>query len=291
MIRPVFTCVFAMPARSCLACLACLGGAAAAGTVLTLAACAGPGTGGSRAATASQAATASGRVQLRIEVAPSRYTQAIVPHQSAASIATLDVVPYLDTGESTFQPISRTSGLPAALSDPDVVKATLASPSVDLAIPVTFGNLKPGRTYRFIARAYDAGGNLISTDASSSADLTLTNDDRPILGTVPLKLADTVFSASTSVTLSGAIADKPYDHVLTELFTVDGATLEPVAGGTNSVPNPFGGFTLAFSNLRPHTTYRLKASAVQATGDILATGSVDIAVTDDDAPATRSLSL
>ena len=92
------------------------------------------------------------------------------------------------------------------------VQKDVASGSIANAI--VFGNLASQTTYRIRAFAYKspgtAAGDLISTvDASSSVDVVLTNNDRPTLATLPVKLIDRVFdgqaTASGIVVASGSV--------------------------------------------------------------------------------------
>lgn len=71
--------------------------------------------------------------------------------------------------------------------------------------PVVFSNLKPNTSYRVKAFAYLTGDDttlISSNDASSSTDIVLTNDDRPTLTTLAVKLIDRSFNAQATGSLA-----------------------------------------------------------------------------------------
>lgn len=80
---------------------------------------------------------------------------------------------------------------------------TLDLGSAQLSTPITFGNLHANTTYRIRAYAYKNAGtaasDLISTaDADSYVDVTLTDDDRPTMATLQVRLIDVTFSGSAT---------------------------------------------------------------------------------------------
>lgn len=72
----------------------------------------------------------------------------------------------------------------------------------DLNKPVSFVSLHFDTNYRIRAFAYKATGtataDLISLDASSSVDVAVAKDDRPVLANIPVQLTDKAFSGQAT---------------------------------------------------------------------------------------------
>lgn len=136
-------------------------------------------------------------LHLRARILPGGIrTQAVVDNYDQSSIVHLTIKLFTVSG-GTESPV---------LVDGNQVSADLAA--ADLSRTVTLSNLKVDTTYRVRAYAYKAAGtaaaDLISTsDASSHTDVALTNDDRPAMATLKVKLIDRVFDGRAS---SGAVA-------------------------------------------------------------------------------------
>ncbi|MNY51543.1 hypothetical protein D3C86_1871410 [compost metagenome] len=76
-------------------------------------------------------------------------------------------------------------------------------PQSALSDTITFSQLDANTTYRIRCYAYKAPGeilaHLISTsDAGSYVDVTLTNNDRPTMATLKVRLIDTIFSGTAT---------------------------------------------------------------------------------------------
>jgi len=228
---------------------------------------------------------------IQVRLAPSdRRVQAVVNARTAADIARLDIVPYLQT-PSGFQPISVTTGLPTTPDDPNLLKVSQVSPSIRFDRPVTLTRLHPNSAYRVVAQAYDAQGTLISTaDSSSYAQVTVTNDDRPAVPTMLSLRLVTPFNGRTTVTLA-ASGSAPFDSVLAQLFAVSSGS-ELSATPLLSVSSASLPYTLTLSNLHANTAYRLKVRATRA-GVTLdgSEGSLTLSLGADDAPPATQLTL
>lgn len=85
------------------------------------------------------------------------------------------------------------------------VPVTRVIPNADLGKPVVFDRLRPDTTYRVKCQAYmvePALTRLISTDdADSTTDIVVTNDDRPTVGKLKVKLKARPFSGEGSFDL------------------------------------------------------------------------------------------
>jgi hypothetical protein len=242
-------------------------------------------------ATGTGLATARGGAEIRLlpRVDSGRFVQVVKTAHASASIATLSVAAYVETTTDTYKPIKASTGEPAEPGDSGLLVTSVATPAINFERGVVFKNLKPSKKYRFIARAYASGGGQISDDSRSSVDLTVADDDRPALATLPLRLVDLAFSATASVNLT--ITGSPaYTRVDTQLYTVVDATETPVSGNAPSIDNPASGATLTFSNLRANTTYRLRGTLMQNSTTV-GSGYVNISVTTDDAPGPFTLTL
>lgn len=81
---------------------------------------------------------------------------------------------------------------------------TLDLPQASLSTLVTIGNLNKGTVYRVRAYAYaDSGTSTkLSLDASSSVDITVSDDDRPTAGTIPVQLIDRAFTGQATSSLT-----------------------------------------------------------------------------------------
>ena len=117
-------------------------------------------------------------------------TQTVVNPYGQADIYHLQVKLFkVASGVET--PVTDASGNP--------LMKDIASPS--LGVPVVFGNLNFDTTYRVRAYAYSdpATASLISTtDSGSYVDITVTNDDRPTVSTLPVQLIDKIFSGEAT---------------------------------------------------------------------------------------------
>lgn len=135
---------------------------------------------------------------LRTQVASGGYkAQALVQPYTKASINHL-VIKVLRLNGVGEQPVLDDQG--------ESVMADLALGELDNAI--TFSNLAQNTTYRIRCFAYKAPGasssDLISTqDAGSYTDVRVTDDDRPALTTLKVKLIDQLFDAQA--TASGVV--------------------------------------------------------------------------------------
>ncbi|MBO9542319.1 hypothetical protein J7643_17145 [bacterium] len=132
-------------------------------------------------------------------------TQAIVPGYMQADVDHLVVKLYTLDGNNEA-PVLDGSGNP--------VQKDVASSSLN--VPIRFGYLHPYTTYRVRAFAYKAAGtaqqDLISDDAGSYAEIQVAgNNERPSLGTLPVKLLDRLFSgqASAGITVTNGTYQAP----------------------------------------------------------------------------------
>lgn len=124
---------------------------------------------------------------LKPDIAHGKTTQAVVDPYSTISIHHLTLKLYTVNGEETFTGISRT-----------ILQAQLDN-------PILFGSLKANTHYRVKAFAYltSDDSQLISTsDANSYTDVTLTNDDRPTMETLNVKLIDRPFNFQSTGSLN-----------------------------------------------------------------------------------------
>lgn len=124
-------------------------------------------------------------------------TQAVVDNYTRSSINHL-VVKIFRINGGTETPV-------LDANDQAVVKDI---PEASLDASITIDHLNANTTYRVRSYAYKNAGtdlaDLISTsDATSYVDVTLTNDDRPTMAQLRVKLVDVAFNGSAS---SGGVA-------------------------------------------------------------------------------------
>lgn len=218
-----------------------------------------------------------------------RTVQASIRAKTGADIARLDVLPLLECRPNEFRPLAKATGLPTTMDDPDVLRVTQATPSLDFNRTITMRRLKAFQRYRVVAQAFDAYGNLISRPEGSYLDLTLDpGASSPSPLSLPIQLADTPFAARVPVTLQ-ASGSVPFTDVVTCLVAVSGESEIPLPGtervhAASSLPK-----TLSLANLRANTRYRLKAVAREASGAELVMRSIDLAIGIENAPPARTL--
>lgn len=153
---------------------------------------------------------ANGNAELRIQpqiLAGGLMTQAVVDNYTSSSINHMVVK------------LFKVNGSESPVLDSNSNPLTKDVPNAELSSVVTFGNLNANTTYRIRAYAYQAAGtdeaNLISTsDVSSYTDVTLTNNDRPTLTSLRVKLIDKVFNGQATasgvvVTNGGLVTNGP----------------------------------------------------------------------------------
>ncbi|MBO9541238.1 NHL repeat-containing protein [bacterium] len=207
--------------------------------------------------------------------------QAVVAPKTAADIHRLDLILEIQTAPEEFAPISALTGQPTTLSDPNALTKTLTAP-IDFNRATLLGNLRPQTTYRVLARAYDAAGNLISTDDERCAATVAVgnNDQSAIAARLPVKLVDTVFAGRASVTIN-LLGPASASLILTDL-TAPRASYPSLTQASASR-------VVTVSNLRPTTNYQLLATSYDASGQPLSTASATLAVANDDALASMSI--
>lgn len=135
-------------------------------------------------------------LELKTEVIPGGLsTQDIVNNYTVASINHLIIKLFKISG-NTEQPV---------LQPNTTNQVTKDIPKADFSKFHTLSGLNANATYRIRCYAYKAEGtadpDLISTsDAGSYVDVTLTDDDRPTMATLKVKLIDVVFNGMASST-------------------------------------------------------------------------------------------
>ncbi|MNT62452.1 hypothetical protein D3C72_2001750 [compost metagenome] len=103
-------------------------------------------------------------------------------------------------------------------------------------------------------------------------------------------LADVPFAARTTVTLTNG-TNSDYETIVTSLVMVSGSVETPVPGTTQTFAKAQMPLTLTLDGLTADTTYRLKVSMRDGGDNEVAMASVEIAVSNDDAPAAKTLTL
>lgn len=214
--------------------------------------------------------------------------QAVVPTNTVLSIARLDLRAEVQTGPGVFAPISAVTGQPTTPSDPNLVKKSLVAPII-FNTPTVLGNLRANTTYRVVARAFDSGNNLISTDdALCAATVVVTNNNQPILAaSLPVKLVDTLFSGQVSVTV--ALLGSPFQAsaslVLNDLTN---GGQKALYHGITQANEPK---TVTVSNLRANTNYQLLATSYDASNHQVSTASTTVTVINDNALAAQTINV
>lgn len=208
-------------------------------------------------------------------------SQALLPNNTLASIATLDIVPYIEDTPGVFKPISLLTGNATVPEDPNLLKLSASSPSIDPNRPFVVRKLKPNKNYRVYGRAYNSANALISQDASSCVAVNVGIDDAPSMAQLPVQLINVPFGASTAVTVN---TDGRYDYLTSTLYLVSDNT--QVAVSQTALNNP----TVTFAKLQGNTSYKLVVEAYKF-GGAIASSTLNLDIGSDNTPATSSLSL
>lgn len=208
-------------------------------------------------------------------------TQAMIPQNDLNAIAILDIVPYVQDASGSYQPISSITGNPTTVGAADMLKLSQSSPSIDPNRPIVLRSLKPNKNYRIFGRAYNTSNAIISQDNASYVDVVTGNDDRPGMATLPVSMVAVPFAATTSVNV---ITEGRFDYLKTTLYLVASNSQMAISSTTRSNPN------IVFGNLQGNTNYRLVVEAYKL-GVAMASNSVNINITNENAPTTTTLAL
>lgn len=209
------------------------------------------------------------------------HSQAILLPNTLSSIATLDILPYVEVSEGVYSPISALTGNPTAPEDPNLLKLTQASPTIDPNRPFVIRKLKPNKRYRVVGQAYNASNVLISKNDTSYVGVDVGSNDAPLMATLPINLTDITFGANAVVTLN---TDGRYDSLKSTLYLVAGNSQISWSQTSRLYP------TLSFTNLQANTSYKLVAEAYKF-GGMVASESLTLAIANDTTPATATLTL
>lgn len=232
--------------------------------------------------------TRSATLVLQPKVTAGRYVQSVVNPYTASDIDHLWVIPYRLVGGVGLALDPSTGEATNSIDASKWLKLSIASSSLEPGRSITFSNLRPDTRYGIQAIAFDKDNHQISRNLSSFVEFTLTNDDRPTTGDLPVVLSDTPFAASATVTLTNH-GGREYDHVKISHVTVINGTEVPIASASTTVLAGFHPGTFNLANLQPYTTYRVKASVEDAINSVLATASVDVPVTNETSPPPVTL--
>lgn len=199
-----------------------------------------------------------------------RKTLSVVEVDPLSYIASMDVVPYVETTPGVFAPISSITGNPTTLADASLLHFSQASP-IDPSKPILFQRLKAMKNYRIYGRAYDGSNHQISLEDQSFLALAISNDDAPRVNRIPITVTVPVsFAATTSIKL---YTDGSFD-TMKGYLAVKGNPALAEAQTTTSSP------VFSFGNLQGFTSYTFAAEAYRL-GVLTATKSIDIPVFDD----------
>jgi sugar lactone lactonase YvrE len=204
---------------------------------------------------------------------------ALIDPNNAASIATLSIIPTIETTTGSFSPIQAISGGPTTEADPNFLRLSQTAP-IDPSRPFILRHLRPHQRYRILARAYNASAVQISLDSSSSVSLVMTDNDAPSMATLPVKLTDTPFAATIAVSVQTGASR--FEYLKISLSSQGLAVSSQLTTRENPV--------ITFSNLQGSTVYKVLVEAYKL-GGILASSSQDVVVTNDTALSTASLTL
>lgn len=195
---------------------------------------------------------------LRVSLQNGRSTQTVVSPKTIADIQRIEIIPYQEVSTGSYAPISRINACTTTLEDPNLLKVIRNAP-LDLAGTLEVRGLKPHTRYRIYGQAYDAQNNLISTqDSTSYLEVAIADDDCPTIGTLPVKLADSLFDAQLQLNVD---VDTPfYSAVDVSLLCLSATPTYSVASPTS--PNlGYSRYSFTFSNLRANSNYQIEAHA------------------------------
>lgn len=216
--------------------------------------------------------------------------QTIVPTKTRDDIQVVAILPLRDPGDGIFRPISRQTGellepserLDEVVVRPDVLRAMQWAHMTEFDHPVTLGGLRANGRYRLTALALDRQGRLISKVEASSVELTLSEDDAPVVETpLPLHLVDTPFGASAIIHLAITGNASRLDSFMVRLFRLEEGpepipvTAFPVPAGTLPVP-------LQLTHLKAGTRYLVQFEPQVNEGQAPAPVQVVLNVENDD---------
>lgn len=208
-------------------------------------------------------------------------TQAVLNPNTLATIATLDIIPYVETTPGNYSPISALTGNTTTLGAADMLKLTQAAPYVDPERPLVIRKLKPQKNYRVFGRAYNASNAQISLDASSYVDVAVGNDDAPAMAQLPVNLVAVPFGASTAITVN---TEGRFDYLKGTLYLVSGNSQVAIQQTARSNP------VFTFDHLQGNTHYNFVVEAYKL-GGVVASNSLALDIANETVPSGVSLSL
>lgn len=228
------------------------------------------------------------------EVVDTLKAQAVVEGPSKVEdIVRIDVFPLVETSAGVYQALLPDGGT-TAVGDENALKVSQSKPDLNFERPIELTGLAAHTKYRILGRAYDKSDKLISSDEVSFVDIVMQNDDAPTVGTLPIKLPDVHFAARTTISFNDYVDQDPdgnFETAEISVIEIANGTETPLPNSAMTRTRNALPLTLKLDNLRPQTAYRLNITLRDADNRVVKMTSARVYVSNDDEPATQTVSL
>lgn len=243
--------------------------------------------------TSSHAADARGTAWLMPTLTSPLGVQAIVTPYEAKDIHRVEIIPYQVDDQFQRHPLSKATGQPTTSDDPEILTVEMSGEALDLRRAIALKGLRQGTRYWVVANAYSRSGELISSPDASITFIQVDSDDRPrVPDRMPIVLKPVPFLGSLPLDVALSDPGEQLDHLIVTVFKVFGENRYP-QGMPAEIRRQDLPRVVTLHNLSAESTYQveLKARPANPESPDLAVETVTWIMENDDAPATRSVTV